>query len=100
MDRLECSLLVLVVLPVVAQDGQRVRDAVAGVLHLQLDWVLAVVHLLVILGLLDRQDALLGVRLLGVDRKHHVVGNQCLLRLLARLVEDAQVVPDLPQFVL
>jgi len=97
---LQSGLLVLVVLPVVAQDGQRVRDALSRVLHLQLDWVLTVIHLFVVLVLLDSEDSLLSVRLLGVDGEYHVIGDEGFLWLLARLVQDSQVVPHFPQLVL
>ena len=67
LHRLQGRLLVFVVLPVVAQDCQCVWDALSGVLHLQLDWILAVVHLFMVLVLLDSEDSLLSVRLLGVN---------------------------------
>ena len=89
LDWLQGGLLVLMVLPVVAQDCESVGYAVAWVLHLKLDRVLAVVHLLVVLGLLDCEDALLGIWLLWVDGEDHVVGDQSLFRLLACLVQDA-----------
>lgn len=69
-------------------------------LHLQLDGILAIVHLLVVLGLFDRKDAFLRIWLLRVDREDHIVGNQGLFRLLAGLIEDTEIVPDLPEFVL
>lgn len=62
-----CLLLIVVMLPVVSQDGESVGDAVGGVLHLQLHGVLSIIHLFLILALLDCEDALLGVRLLRVD---------------------------------
>lgn len=61
------GLLVLVVLPVVAENCQRVWDTLGGVLHLELDRVLTVVHLFVVLVHLNHQDALLGIWLLGID---------------------------------
>jgi len=64
---LQSGLLVLVVFPVVAQDGQCVRDALSGMLHLQLDRILAVVHLFMVFVLLDCEDSFLSVRLLGVN---------------------------------
>jgi hypothetical protein len=86
---LQGCLLVLVVLPVVAEDGQRVGDALSWVLHLELDRVLAVVHLLVILVHLNHQDALLGVWLLRIDRKDHIIGYEGFFRLLTGFVKDA-----------
>jgi len=67
LHRLQSGLLVLVVFPVVAQDGQCVRDALSGMLHLQLDRILAVVHLFMVFVLLDCEDSFLSVRLLGVN---------------------------------
>lgn len=83
-------------LPVVAEDGQSVWNALRRVLHLQLNWVLIVIHVLMILVLLDGKDAFLSVRLLRVNRKYHVVSDQGFLWLLARLIQNAQVVPDFP----
>ena len=68
LDRLQSCLLVLVMLPVVTKNGECVRDAVGRVLHLELYWVLAVIHLFVVLGLLNRHISLLSIRLLGVNR--------------------------------
>lgn len=86
LHRLKSGLLVLVMLPVVAKDGQCIGDAVGRVLHLQLHWVLSIVHLLVILGLLDGKDSLLSIRLLRVNGKDHVIGDKSLFRLLASLI--------------
>ena len=88
------------VLPVVAQDGERVRDAIGRVLHLELDRVLAIVHLFVVPGLVDCQDALLSIHLFWVDREDHVVSDQGLFGLLAGLIKDTQVVPHFPELVL
>ena len=55
-------------------------------LHLQLHRILTIVHLLAILGLLDRIDTLLGIGLLGVNGEHHIVRDKGLLRLLASLI--------------
>ena len=97
---MQSCLLVLMVLPVVAKDGEGVRDAVTWMLHLQLYRVLAIVHLFVVFGLLDGQDSLLSIWLLRVDTQDHVVGNQSFLRLLASLVQYSKVIPDLPKLVL
>ena len=94
------GLLVLVVFPVVAENSQCVGDTLSGVLHLELDRVLTVVHLLMVLVHLNHQDALLSIWLLSIDRKNHIISNESFLWLLARLIEDAQVVPDFPKFVL
>ena len=98
LDRSQCGLLILVVLPVVPQYGEGIGDAVRGVLHLQLNWVLTIVHLLAILGLLDRIDTLLGIGLLGVNGEHHIVRDKGLLRLLASLIQNTEIVPHFPQF--
>jgi len=89
-----------VVLPVVAKDGQSVGDAIRWVLHLELHWVLTIVHLLVVLRLLDSQDSLLSIWLFRVDREDHIVGDQSFFGLFASLVEDSKVVPDFPKLVL
>ena len=67
LDRLQSRLLVLVVLPVVTENGECVRDAVGGMLHLELHRVLTVIHLFVVLRLLYRHVTLLCIRLFGVD---------------------------------
>ncbi len=64
---LQCGLLVLVVLPVVAENSQRVGDTLGGVLHLELNRVLTVVHLLMVLVHLNHQNALLSIWLLSID---------------------------------
>lgn len=86
LHRLQSGLLVLIMLPVVAEDGQGVRNTLRWVLHLQLDRVLVVVHILVVFVLLNGKDALLSVGLFGINREDHVVGNECLLWLLASLI--------------
>ena len=58
------SLLVIVVLPVVAKNGQCVWNAVGRMLHLQLD--LVIVDFLLVLGLLDGKDAFLSIWLFWV----------------------------------
>ena len=67
LDGLQSRLLVLVVLPVVTENGECVRDAVGGMLHLELHRVLAIVHLFVVFRLLYRHVSLLCIWLLGVN---------------------------------
>ena len=69
-------------------------------LHLKLDRILAIIHLFVILRLFDSEDAFLRIWLLRVDGEDHIVGNQGFFRLLAGLIEDTKIIPDLPEFVL